>query len=246
MFSEESGEIERYVGGLPEMIRGNVMAYELKTMQKAIESETIKWIKNFLGLPTVKLTTKESLTILRGTNKTNNHSEGTTMLHRPMLQGLEKNHTEEPNLCAQNATSTLMDHVGNQNQTGNGNAVARAYGLGTAGGNPNANVMTGLLPTQQVEFQIDLIPSAAPTEVFPEDFLGIPPARQVEFQIDLVPGAAPVARVPYRLAPSEMKELAEQLQELSKKGFIRPGSSAPVLFVKKKTDHFECASIIVN
>nr|GFC51527.1 hypothetical protein [Tanacetum cinerariifolium] len=31
---------------------------------------------------------------------------------------------------------------GNQNQTGNGNAVARAYGLGTAGGNPNANVVT--------------------------------------------------------------------------------------------------------
>ncbi|GJS91549.1 putative reverse transcriptase domain-containing protein [Tanacetum coccineum] len=43
---------------------------------------------------------------------------------------------------------------------------------------------------------------------------GIPPARQVEFQIDLVPSAAPVARAPYRLAPSEMKELVEQFQEL--------------------------------
>ncbi|GKF64812.1 hypothetical protein Tco_0188260, partial [Tanacetum coccineum] len=47
----------------------------------------------------------------------------------------------------------------------------------------------------------------------------------VEFQIDLVLGDAPVARAPYRLAPSEMKELAEQLQELSDKGFIRPNSS---------------------
>nr|GEV20311.1 transposon Ty3-G Gag-Pol polyprotein [Tanacetum cinerariifolium] len=63
-------------------------------------------------------------------------------------------------------------------------------------------------------------------EVFPEDFLGISPAQQVEFQIDLVPGAAPVAQAPYRLAPSEMKELAEQLQELSEKGFIRPSSSS--------------------
>ncbi|GJX89835.1 putative reverse transcriptase domain-containing protein [Tanacetum coccineum] len=48
------------------------------------------------------------------------------------------------------------------------------------------------------------------------------------FNIDLMPvplGVAPVARVPYRLAPSEMKELAEQLQELSDKGFIRPSSS---------------------
>nr|GEX96606.1 putative reverse transcriptase domain-containing protein [Tanacetum cinerariifolium] len=60
-------------------------------------------------------------------------------------------------------------------------------------------------------------------------------------QIDLVPGAAHVARAPYRLAPSEMKELAEQLQELSDNGFIRPNSSpwgAPVLFVKKKDGSF--------
>ncbi|GKB54760.1 putative reverse transcriptase domain-containing protein [Tanacetum coccineum] len=74
-------------------------------------------------------------------------------------------------------------------------------------------------------------------EVFLEDLPSLPPTRQVEFHIDLVPGAAPVARVPYRLAPSEMKELADQLQELSDKGFIRPSSSpwgAPVLFVKKK------------
>nr|GEY93058.1 putative reverse transcriptase domain-containing protein [Tanacetum cinerariifolium] len=51
-------------------------------------------------------------------------------------------------------------------------------------------------------------------EVFPEDLPGIPPTRQVEFQIDLVPGAAPVARAPYQLAPSEMKidDLFDQLQ----------------------------------
>ncbi|GJX53963.1 putative reverse transcriptase domain-containing protein [Tanacetum coccineum] len=78
-------------------------------------------------------------------------------------------------------------------------------------------------------------------EVFPKDLLGFPPARPVEFQIDLIPGAAPVARAPYRLAPSEMKELSKQIQELSDKGFIRPSSSpwgAPVLFVKKKDGSF--------
>ncbi|GJZ48224.1 putative reverse transcriptase domain-containing protein [Tanacetum coccineum] len=77
--------------------------------------------------------------------------------------------------------------------------------------------------------------------VFPEDLPGLPPTRQVEFQIDLIPGAAPVARAPYRLTPSEMKELSEQLKELSDKGFIRPSSSpwgAPVLFVKKKDGSF--------
>ncbi|GKB73223.1 putative reverse transcriptase domain-containing protein, partial [Tanacetum coccineum] len=56
-------------------------------------------------------------------------------------------------------------------------------------------------------------------EVFLEDLPGLPPTRQVEFQIDLIPGVTPVARAPYRLAPSEMKE-------------------APVLFVKKKDGSF--------
>ncbi|GJY50811.1 hypothetical protein Tco_0441658 [Tanacetum coccineum] len=53
------------------------------------------------------------------------------------------------------------------------------------------------------------------SDVFPEDLPGLPPVRQVEFQIDLIPGAAPVARTPYRLAPSEMQELSNQLQELT-------------------------------
>ncbi|GJW50998.1 reverse transcriptase domain-containing protein [Tanacetum coccineum] len=57
-------------------------------------------------------------------------------------------------------------------------------------------------------------------EVFPEDLHGLPPVRQVEFQIDLILGTAPVARAPYRLAPSEMKELSNQLQELSDRVFI--------------------------
>nr|GFB64916.1 putative reverse transcriptase domain-containing protein [Tanacetum cinerariifolium] len=78
-------------------------------------------------------------------------------------------------------------------------------------------------------------------KVFPEELSGLPLTRPVEFQIDLVPGSAPVTRAPYRLAHSEMKELAEQLKELSDKGFIRPSSSpsgAPVLFVKKKDGSF--------
>ncbi|GJS83296.1 putative reverse transcriptase domain-containing protein [Tanacetum coccineum] len=79
------------------------------------------------------------------------------------------------------------------------------------------------------------------SNVFPKDLPGLPPVRQVEFQIDLIPGAAPVARTPYRLAPSEMQELSNQLQELADRGFIRPSTSpwgAPVLFVKKKDGSF--------
>nr|GEX79576.1 putative reverse transcriptase domain-containing protein [Tanacetum cinerariifolium] len=55
-------------------------------------------------------------------------------------------------------------------------------------------------------------------DVFLEDLSGLPPQRQVEFYIVLIPGAMPVAKSPYRLAPSEMQELSEQLQELQDKG----------------------------
>nr|GEZ40778.1 reverse transcriptase domain-containing protein [Tanacetum cinerariifolium] len=65
----------------------------------------------------------------------------------------------------------------------------------------------------------------------------LPPVREIEFRIDLIPGPLPVVKSPYRLAPSEMQELSNQLKELQEKGFIRPSHSpwgAPVLFVKKK------------
>ncbi|GJU63229.1 reverse transcriptase domain-containing protein, partial [Tanacetum coccineum] len=74
-------------------------------------------------------------------------------------------------------------------------------------------------------------------EVFPGDLSGLHPMREIEFRIDLIPGASRVVRSPYRLAPSEMLELSNQLKELQEKGFIRPSHSpwgAPVLFVKKK------------
>ncbi|GJS54103.1 putative reverse transcriptase domain-containing protein [Tanacetum coccineum] len=99
--------------------------------------------------------------------------------------------------------------------------------------------VTGKEPTERHLEDVSVIHDFP--EVFPDDLPGLPPHRQVEFKIDLVPGATPVARAPYRLAPSEMKELSKQLQELSEKGFIRPSSSpwgAPVLFVKKKDGTF--------
>nr|GEY43164.1 hypothetical protein [Tanacetum cinerariifolium] len=78
-------------------------------------------------------------------------------------------------------------------------------------------------------------------KVFPKEFPGLPPLSQIEFQIDLVLRAAHVARAPYRLTPSEMRELSVQLQELLKKGFICLSSSpwgVSVLFVKKKDGSF--------
>ena len=73
--------------------------------------------------------------------------------------------------------------------------------------------------------------------VFPEELPGVPPEREVDLSIEVVQGTTPISRTPYRMAPTELKELKTQLQELLDKGFIRPSVSpwgAPVLFVKKK------------
>ncbi|XP_061348860.1 uncharacterized protein LOC133294223, partial [Gastrolobium bilobum] len=74
-------------------------------------------------------------------------------------------------------------------------------------------------------------------DVFPEEIPHFPPEREIEFSIDLVPGVGPISLAPYRMSPVELAELKKQLEELSRKNFIRPGVSpwgAPVIFVKKK------------
>ncbi|GJX32967.1 putative reverse transcriptase domain-containing protein, partial [Tanacetum coccineum] len=74
-------------------------------------------------------------------------------------------------------------------------------------------------------------------KVFSDDLFGLPPVREIEFCIDLIPGVLPVVKSPYRLAPSKMLELSNQLKELQEKGFIRPSHSprgALVVFFKKK------------
>ncbi|GJV76408.1 putative reverse transcriptase domain-containing protein [Tanacetum coccineum] len=77
--------------------------------------------------------------------------------------------------------------------------------------------------------------------VYPEYLSGLPSSRKVEFCIDLIHGAVLVAKSPYRLAPTKMQELSNQLKELQEKGFIRPSSlpwGAPILFIKKKDGSF--------
>ena len=74
-------------------------------------------------------------------------------------------------------------------------------------------------------------------DVFPDDIAGLPLEREMEFTIDLIPGTEPISIPPYRMAPTELRELKAQLEGLLSKGFIRPSISpwgAPVLFVKKK------------
>nr|GFA00064.1 hypothetical protein [Tanacetum cinerariifolium] len=205
-------------------------------------------------------TINESLRTLHETAKTNNnHSKG-IMWHGLTLLGLVRgNLTGDLNLCAPNATITMMGRVLLSALTARGLAIWPV------------TVKAGLLlptTTRELKGKIKEFSLALSVElrviskaedksnekrledilifqyfpkVFPEDLSGIPPAHQVEFQIDLISGASPITRSPYLLAPSKMKELSDQLKELSDKGFIRPSSSpwgAPILFVNKKDGLF--------
>ncbi|XP_071900909.1 uncharacterized protein [Coffea arabica] len=74
-------------------------------------------------------------------------------------------------------------------------------------------------------------------DIFPDGLKSMPPEKEIEFKIDLVPGTAPIAKIPYRMAPTKLKELKLQLQDLLERGFIRESESpwgAPVLFVKRR------------
>ena len=74
-------------------------------------------------------------------------------------------------------------------------------------------------------------------DIFPEELESLPPEREIAFKIDVTPGVAPISKMPYRMAPPELKELKLQLQDLLERGFIKKSDSpwgAPVLFVKKK------------
>nr|GEX32879.1 hypothetical protein [Tanacetum cinerariifolium] len=221
----ESDEVEKYVGGLPDMIQGSVMDFKPKTMQDAIE-----FASELMDQKICK------------------------MWQEPILLGLRKRKcTGDLNLCALNATTITMGSVlpsaltvkgpaiwletvevslllptniePHGNQAGNGNVVAMAYAVGTTGINPKSNVVMGtfLLNNRYASIifdtgtdrsfvstafssLIDIIPTTLnhgyDVELADDkiiwDLSCIPPTRQVEFYIDLVPSAAPVALLSVR------------------------------------------------
>ncbi|GJY15068.1 putative reverse transcriptase domain-containing protein [Tanacetum coccineum] len=311
MFPEESDKIERYVGGLPDMIHGNIVASKPKTMQEAVEMATELMDKKVSTIAERQAENKRKFenTSRNNQNQQQQNKRQNTGRAYTAGTGEKKPYGGSKPLCAKcnyhhdgpcapkchkcnkfghfardcrsagNANNAnnqrgtgsgqkptcfecgvqghfkrecpkLKNNKNRGNQVGNDRAPAKVYAVGHAGTNPDSNVVTGTFLPQQPKidmlyiFDTCSIDSRFP-EVFPEDLSGLPTTRQVEFQIDLIAGTAPVARVPYQLAPSEMKELSEQLKELSNKGFIRPSSSpwgAPVLFVKKKDESFRISS----
>ncbi|GJY15651.1 putative reverse transcriptase domain-containing protein [Tanacetum coccineum] len=203
--------MEVFIGGLPRSIEGNVTASKPQTLEEAIN--ITQRLMDQVGHLTKNCRNK-----------------------RPATRS---------NLLPVTVTCHACGEKGNYanqcRKTTNNNAHGRAYMFKDRNAHQYPNVVT-IMEKKSDEKRLEDIPVVREfPEVFPEDLPGLPPVCQVEFQIDLILGAAPVARAPYRLAPSEMQELSNQLQELADRGFIRPSTSpwgAPVLFVKKKDGSF--------
>nr|GFB33856.1 putative reverse transcriptase domain-containing protein [Tanacetum cinerariifolium] len=184
MFPEESAKVERYIGGLPDMIHGSVRASKPQLMQEAIEFAT-------------------------------------EMMDKKMLTHAERHYKSDcPKL-----------KNGNQgNRAGNENVVARVSIIGYES---RLNIIS-CTKTQRYFLKGYPIFLAHVTTKEAED-------KSKEKRLKDVPIVQDFPEAPYRLAPSEMKELSDQLKELADKDFIRPSSSpwgAPVLFVKKKDGSF--------
>ncbi|GKD53586.1 putative reverse transcriptase domain-containing protein [Tanacetum coccineum] len=165
-------------GGLPDMIHGSVVASKPKTMQEAVEIITELMDKKIHTFAERQTESKRKQDDNQQQQQQQNRRQNTSKAY---TAGTAQGHFKMD--CPK------LKNNNRGNQGGNGNAPAKVYAVGYAGTNPDSNVI--------MDFP----------DVFPEDLLGLPPNRQVEFQIDLIPGAAPVARAPYRLAPAEMKEL---------------------------------------
>ncbi|GJW69361.1 putative reverse transcriptase domain-containing protein [Tanacetum coccineum] len=338
MFPEESDKIERYVGGLPDMIHGNIVASKPKTMQEAVEMATELMDKKVITIAERQAENKRKFenTSRNNQNQQQQNKRQNTGRAYTAGSGDKKQYGGSKPLCskcnyhhdgpcapkchkcnkvghfardcrsagnANNANNQrgtgsgqkptcfecgvqghykrecpkLKNNKNRGNQVGNDRAPAKVFELVELGSFDAIIGMDWLAKYQAIivcaekivripwgnetlivhgdesnrghEARLHIISYSKTQEYMLKgcpDFLAhvttsLLLTRQVEFQIDLVPGAAPVARTPYRLAPSEMKELSEQLKELSDKGFIRPSSSpwgAPVLFVKKKDGSF--------
>nr|GEX00560.1 putative reverse transcriptase domain-containing protein [Tanacetum cinerariifolium] len=246
--TDETKKIDKYIGGLPDNIHRNVMSARPKTLDDAIDEK-----KAYTG--NLPLCTKcnyhhiGQCALKCGNCKRYSHTTGDCW-----VKNNNNNKNQKARACYEcGNTGHIKKNCpklkNRRNGNGDGVAQGRAYALAGRDASLDSNVITGCdvflahITTKEAKDKSEgkRLEDVPIVRDFPEYLSSIPPTRQVEFRIDLVPGVAPVARAPYRLAPSEMKELVGQLQELSDKGFIRTSSSpwgAPVLFVKKKDGSF--------
>ncbi|GKE95183.1 reverse transcriptase domain-containing protein [Tanacetum coccineum] len=208
--------MEVFIGGLPKSIEGNVTASKPQTLEEAItitqrlmdqniRQETVMAYAAALtensrytgSLPLCKKCTLHHKGPCNVKCQTCNKVGHQTRNYR------NKGPTTRSNLQPVFVTCHACGekgHYKSQCSRANNNAHRKAYLLRDKNTHQDPNVVTEDIPVVREVL-----------EVFPEDLPGLPPIRQVEFQIDLILRVAPIARAPYKLAPSEMQELSDQL-----------------------------------
>ncbi|GJX17217.1 putative reverse transcriptase domain-containing protein [Tanacetum coccineum] len=214
MFPEESDKIERYVGGLPDMIHGNIVASKPKTRQEAVEMA-------------IELMDKKVSTIDERQDKNKRKFENTSRNNQNQQQqnkrqntgrayttgtGEKKPYGGSKPLCAKcnyHHDGSCAPKCHKCNKFGHFSVNCRTLQEGWSKAEEQQKPWkSSWVNDKSEEESLKNVPIVQDfPKVFPEDLPGIPPTRQVEFQIDLILGAAPVARATYRLTPSEMKEL---------------------------------------
>nr|GEW00533.1 putative reverse transcriptase domain-containing protein [Tanacetum cinerariifolium] len=212
----EKKKVELYIKGLPEIIKGETISSRPATFNEAVHKahtlmEQKIQAKNKRIAEGIKRKWENNNLGNNNNNNSNNRGHKT--------KGCRSKNVASGATVQSNVVYYKCEERGHKSHAcpkradrQGGNVQGQAYVIRDAEHNQGPNVVTGR-----------------------------PPPRQVEFRIELIPGAAPVARAPYRLSPSELIELSDQLKELLEKGFIRPSSSpwgAPMLFLKKKDDSF--------
>nr|GFC50173.1 hypothetical protein [Tanacetum cinerariifolium] len=128
MFSEESDKIEKYIGGLPDMIHGSVVASKPKTMQEAIEIAT-------------ELMDKKIRTFAERETKSKRKFENTSRNTRNQQQQSNKRQNTGRVYTAASGhfrreCPKLKNNNNHGNQGGRNNAPARVYAIGRTGTDP--------------------------------------------------------------------------------------------------------------
>nr|GEZ89172.1 retrotransposon protein, putative, Ty3-gypsy subclass [Tanacetum cinerariifolium]GEZ89173.1 retrotransposon protein, putative, Ty3-gypsy subclass [Tanacetum cinerariifolium]GEZ91352.1 retrotransposon protein, putative, Ty3-gypsy subclass [Tanacetum cinerariifolium] len=184
-----------FIGGLPRSIEGNVTALKPQTLEEAITitqrlmDQVIKH-NSMQGINDHKRKFDDRRTFTNNKNYHNNRNNNNS----------NNDHHQQQNRRQEIVKAYAATPTENHRYVGNFPLCRRSQ----------------VMEKKSDEKRLEDIPVVREfPKVFPKDLPGLPPVRQVEFQIKLIPGAAPVSQAPYRLALLEMQELCNQLQELA-------------------------------
>ncbi|GJW91735.1 putative reverse transcriptase domain-containing protein [Tanacetum coccineum] len=222
--------LEAFIRGLPRSIEGNVTTSKPQTLEEAIniaqrlmdQNRRQEAVKAYAATPT-----ENNRALYKSVPKDQHHASG-----RAYMLTDRKGHLD-PNVV----TDTFYDIKMADRNLVSTNTVIHGCTLTLLNQPFEIDLMPIKLSSFKVVIGMDWLSKYHARIIYDEKVIhipidgetliirgdrnlpGLPPVHQVEFQIDLIPGAAPVARAPYRLAPLEMQELSNQLQELSDRGY---------------------------